>query len=240
MKKLFFLILTAAAAVSLSAAPITPAPYQKGDWREKSSISMTKRASKLKHVQVVFFGDSITQGWTMHWVKVNGLKAWNKEFGKIVSKYNFGLSKDKVENVHWRITEGKQLDGYKTKVIVLMIGVNNIMGKNSNTPEEVAEGIKNLLAVMKQKQPQAKILLLGLTPVSWDMKKYKEVNNLICKFGDEKTVFYRDFSGEFLTKEGTTQKLKDGLHFSEEGFFAMAAKLRPELEKLLQAGPAKK
>ena len=221
----------AAAAIALSAAPIKPTFYNKGDWRIGTSENLTKKAAKLKQIQLAFFGDSITQGWTMYWVKINGMKAWKKEFGKYSSKVNFGISGDKIENLHWRITDGKQLDGYKAKVIVLMIGANNL-GKN--TPQEMADGIKNVLVTMQQKQPQAKIILCSLLPVDWQMKNYKAVNEIICKFADSKSIYYLDLAPLFLKENGKTQRLKDGLHPNEEGYFLMAEKIRMEIDRVLQ------
>ena len=44
---------------------------------------------------------------------------------------------------------------------VIMIGTNNL---GSNSPDEIAEGIKVIVDKIRHKQPQTKILLLGIFP----------------------------------------------------------------------------
>ena len=168
----------------------------------------------------------------MSWVKHNGVKVWKKELKKYPARLNIGLSGDKVGNILWRITEGKQLDGIKAKLIILMIGTNNL---GRNTPDEIATGIQNILKIIKEKQPGAKVLLLSVLPVSWQMNKYGLVNERICKFADDKTVYYLDLAPEFLKKDqkNKTQHLHDGLHPTEEGYRIMANKLIPVIDKIL-------
>lgn len=214
------------------AKPITATPYKPKSWQENLSRNYTKLISKYKTTTLLFLGDSITHGWTMSWVKHNGVKVWKKELKKYPAKLNIGLSGDKVGNILWRITEGKQLDGCKARLIILMIGTNNL---GRNTPDEIAAGIADILKLIKEKQPGAKVLLLSVLPVSWQMNKYGLINERICKFADDKTVYYLDLAPEFLKKDqkNKTQHLHDGLHPTEEGYRIMANKLIPVIDKIL-------
>src|SRR5687767_5743695 len=65
-------------------------------------------------VELLFLGDSITQGW-----RNNGKEVWNDAFGQYKTA-NFGIGGDRTQHVLWRITNG-ELDGIKPKVVVLMI-----------------------------------------------------------------------------------------------------------------------
>ena len=52
-----------------------------------------------------------------------------------------------------------ELDGFKAKLIVMMLGTNNI---NRNPNDEIAEGDRMIIEEFKKRQPQAKVLLLGI------------------------------------------------------------------------------
>lgn len=241
MKKLFLSLAAITLAVgTLSAAnpTLTPLAYKPNSWQLKSSQGYTKLVSKYKTVTLLFLGDSITHGWTMTWVKHNGSKVWNNEFKKYPSRLNIGLSGDKIQNILWRITEGKQLDYAKPSMIILMIGANNL-GKNSNQNDN-ADGIKKIIETIQTKQPQAKILLLSVLPVSWRMTQYAELNKIICKFHDGKKVFFLDVASCFLKPDGKPQYLHDGLHPTEEGYRAMAKKMIPEIDRILAIIKAEK
>jgi lysophospholipase L1-like esterase len=102
---------------------------------------------------VVFLGDSITQGW-------EGQKAWQEYFGPF-KPVNLGIGGDQTGHVLWRITEGRELDKLQPKVAVLMIGTNNTGG---HTAEQIAGGIKAIVEELKRQKPDLKILVLGVFP----------------------------------------------------------------------------
>ena len=54
-----------------------------------------------------------------------------------------------------------ELEGFKAKVIVLMIGTNNI---TLNTSEEIAAGVEAICATIHQRSAATKILLLAIFP----------------------------------------------------------------------------
>src|SRR5262249_39740333 len=73
--------------------------------------------AKKGDVDVLFLGDSITDGWR------GQKKVWEGAFGAM-KPANFGIGGDRTQHVLWRIQNG-ELDGIKPKVAVLMIGTNN-------------------------------------------------------------------------------------------------------------------
>ena len=51
--------------------------------------------------------------------------------------------------------------GIEPKVVVLMVGTNNL---TTDTPDEIAQGIKAIVEELRHRLPKAKILLLGVFP----------------------------------------------------------------------------
>src|SRR5205814_1275689 len=97
---------------------VTPVPREQAPWvkRHKAFLERAKQGD----VDVLFLGDSITQGW-----EGAGKQVWKDHFEKLKAA-NFGIGGDQTQHVLWRITEGKELEGIHPKVIVLMIGTNNM------------------------------------------------------------------------------------------------------------------
>ncbi|MFM9147432.1 MAG: GDSL-type esterase/lipase family protein, partial [Verrucomicrobiota bacterium] len=93
--------------------------------------------AKKGEAQVVFLGDSITAGWARQ------ADLFNKEFGAYKAA-NFGIGGDRTQHVLWRVENG-EFEGIKPKVVVLMIGTNNA-GVAENSPEQIAAGIRNIIA----------------------------------------------------------------------------------------------
>ena len=111
---------------------------------------------KGKTVDVVMLGDSITHFW--EWKHP---ESWTRfTNGKTV--LNLGYGGDKTENVIWRIEHG-ELDGYTAKCVVLMVGTNNNTSKASD-PAAVAKGVEKIVAMIRARQPTAKLILHPIFP----------------------------------------------------------------------------
>src|SRR5881396_577363 len=87
---------------------------------------------------------------------------------------NFGGGGDTTQNVIWRLENG-ELDGVNPKIIVLMIGTNNV-GTTVRTNDEafaddVARGVKKILDICREKAPKAVIILTAITPRNDDAAK---------------------------------------------------------------------
>ena len=220
-------------------------PVKRTDWAASSAAvyrATNPAAFKKADQKVVFLGDSITQLW--HTDTVNGWEGgtpvWEKYYAALPAA-NFGIAGDKTENVLWRITEGGDLDGMAPKVLVLLIGVNNLLpygGKNS--PGQTAEGITFLVDCLKKKLPETKILLLGIFPCGERAEdpmreKIRRTNQSISKLGDLKQVFYLEIGNRFVEPDGTLtkEKVRDFVHLSEKGYGIWAEAMQPYLVDLL-------
>ena len=225
-----------APAVKLPAQPADVAAPKLGNDGQpqpgflKSHESFVALAKKGE-AQVVFLGDSITAGW-------NGQKAlFDKEYSQYKA-VNFGIGGDRVQHVLWRVENG-EFEGIKPKVVVLMIGTNNA-GVAENSPEQIAAGIRNIIAAIHKRSADTKVLLLAIFPRGAGeannpgRTKNKAVNALIAKFDDGQKVHYLDIGPKFLTADGTLSKeiMPDLLHLNAKGYQIEADAIREKLAAL--------
>jgi len=191
-----------------------PVPRAEKWWtdRHQGFVELAKKGN----IDVLFVGDSITQAWGRE-----GKKIWTEQYAPLKAA-NFGISGDQTQHVIWRLREGKELTGINPKVVVLMIGTNN-MGRNNS--EEIAEGITAIAHELTHQLPQSKILLLGIfprRPSAGDpaRAKIKDVNQRIAKLDDGKHVRYLDIGEKFLESDGTLTKevMPDFLHLTPKGY----------------------
>ena len=135
---------------------------------------------------------------------------------------------------------------YKARVVVLQIGINNGHQlrpgmKKSDTPREAAEGVKAVLKVVMQKQPDARIILLGVFPAHFPsvnrIRWAAEINKLLQVFADGEQVIFKDFGKSFLKDPAhlKTELFIDGIHLSKAGFEVYAKQLTPVVKKYLLA-----
>ena len=181
-------------------------------------------------VDVVFAGDSITHGWEGNEGK-DEYAALRDEFGVL----NIGYSGDRIEHALWHAANG-ELEGYRAKAVMLMIGTNNC----GETPEAKAAGVKNLLAAIRAKQPQAKIVLLPIFPRGKDATDAQRVKNLkanelIRPLADGKDVIWCDFTAKMLEADGTPRKdvfCGDNLHLVKGGYALWREAVAPIFREL--------
>lgn len=164
-------------------------------------------------IDVVFVGDSITARW-------RDSENWKKHWDSYRA-VNMGIGGDQTQHVLWRLQNG-DLEGYKAKLFVVMIGTNNMWARDAD-PAHAAAGVKAVIALIQSKQPQAKILLLSILPTGEKPNPGREkrmvVNELISKFEDG-SVEYMDIAPKYLEADGTISKevMHDFLHLAPKGY----------------------
>jgi lysophospholipase L1-like esterase len=211
-----------------SNSAVIPQPHKGTEARHQRFLERAKKGN----VEVLFLGDSITQGW-----EGGGKDAWKKTFEPLKAA-NFGIGGDRTQHVLWRITEGKELEGISPKAAMLMIGTNN-MGSNSAT--EIADGVKAIVSELRHQKPHMKILVLGIFPRSAKAsdpvrEKIKTANKSIAKLDDGKNVKYLDIGDKFLEPDGSLSKdiMPDYLHLSKKGYQIWTDAVTPTLEGMLK------
>jgi len=231
--------------VSLAVAGLWLAPAAKAEAKKRTADDALTPAIKDPHrheqflarikqgpVGLLFLGDSITDAWPGR-----GKESWAK-FAPY-QPADFGISGDRTEHVLWRITHG-ELEGINPKVVVIMIGTNNIGHFRDEQPEWAAAGVKKIVQTVRQKLPQAKVLLLGVFPRgpkdSDVRKKVEAINQIICKLDDGKQIRYLDIGTVFLDANGEIPKeiMPDSLHPTAKGYDLWYEAMRPLLEEMMK------
>jgi lysophospholipase L1-like esterase len=230
---LAFAIVLPAAAIANTA--IEPAP-RAGNWMKRHE-GLVETAKTETACQVLFLGDSITDGW-----RGKGLAVWNENYAPLHA-VNLGISGDRTQHLLWRLQNG-ELGALRPKAIVMMIGTNNTGFESDkktprNTMPEIAEGVATLIKYLRAQLPDAKILLLAVFPRgekdSVPRAQVSEVNKLIAPLHDGKTVFFLDIGAKFLAPDGTLPRdiMPDLLHPNEQGYKIWTAAIKEPLAKLL-------
>src|SRR5262245_45143099 len=126
--KTIALSILAFAALAQDQPGATPAPKTVG-WvrRHDGFVEEAKKGG----FDVLFMGDSITDAWRNNPAK----KIWDATFAPLKAA-NFGISGDRTQHVLWRLQNGEFEGLTLPKVVVLMIGTNNV-GQKEN-PESAA------------------------------------------------------------------------------------------------------
>jgi len=179
--------------------------------------------------EVVLIGNSITHYWGgLPEAPIRrGEDSWQQSFAAYRTA-NLGYGWDRVENVLWRIYHG-ELDGYKARQVILMIGTNNL---GLSTDQQILDGIALLLRQIRLRQPQAEILLQGIYPRRGKEAWVLQMNGRLARLAGDANVTYVDPGAGLLTSEGKINDAffeKDGLHPNGNGYRALAKRLQPYL-----------
>ncbi|MGD9722254.1 MAG: platelet-activating factor acetylhydrolase IB subunit [Pirellulales bacterium] len=186
---------------------------------------------KQGNVDLVLIGDSITQGW-----EGAGKDAWEKHYAKR-NAVNLGIGGDRTQHVLWRLEHGN-IDGISPKLAVLMIGTNNSNGSD-NTAEEIGAGISAIVAKLREKLPQTKVLILAVFPRGQKPGPQREKNakasEIASKLADNQNVFFLDIGSKFLQPDGSLSAdiMPDYLHLSPKGYEIWAEAIEPSVAQLM-------
>ncbi|WP_316823155.1 SGNH/GDSL hydrolase family protein [Pedobacter gandavensis] len=185
------------------------------DWESRHQQVLAYAAEQQP--KLVFIGNSITHYWggAPAAPRVNGNDSWIKYFGKS-NPINMGFGWDRIENVLWRVQHG-ELDGFSAQQILLMIGTNNL---EINSDEEIVAGLKLLVETIREKQPNSKLMLLGILPRKGMEARISKLNKQIAKMAALKDLRYVDASGIFLNPQKRIDEslFSDGLHPNAMGY----------------------
>jgi lysophospholipase L1-like esterase len=192
-------------------------------------------------IDLYFEGDSIVRRWgatdypalLANWKQ--NFTGWNAA--------DFGWGADRVENILWRLENG-ELDGIHPKVIVLLAGTNNV---GRQLPAEgadaaatnITQGIDALLHVMREKAPEAVIVLTAIFPRNDNLAVRPEIDTInakLMKLADGKTIRFLTINDKLADHSG---KLYEGmmnadkLHPTVKAYQTWADALEPILISLL-------
>lgn len=209
---------------------------ERNDTRHQSFVDIAKKGN----INLLFVGDSITDWfyWPRGTGEATGGKVWEANFAPLKAA-DFAIAGDTTQGVLWRMQNG-ELEGFKAKLIVLMLGTNNT---GANPVGQIIEGDRLIVEEFKKQQPQAKILVLGIfprnnarapeqTPVM--NATIKAVNTGLALLADEKQVFYMDIGDKFFVNGIVPADIMaDGLHPTAKGYQIWADAIVPTVKKLM-------
>ena len=190
--------------------------------------------AKQGHINLLFLGDSITYEWDG---KARAL------FHQTYDKYDaavFGVKGDKTQNLLWRIDNG-ELDGIQPKVIVLMIGANNVgLNGGGETEAGVVAGVAKVVDTLREKLPATKILLMGILPMGEfadnpARQRIRRINASLAALDDGgKTVRILDIGSHFLDVNDDLPPtlVPDGVHPTADGYQIWVNAMQPTLDAL--------
>lgn len=217
--------------------PWTPSPRRE-DYSWMSRVEWCERFQKHLQdparvgAQLVFMGDSITQGWTEVAPEI-----WSQAFAHL-KPLRLGIGGDRTQNLLWRVEQG-ELNGLNPRVLVLLIGINNLNA--GDTPDATAQGIRTVLDRVQEKLPAAKILILGLLPSGPapddPLRSRIQETNEKLKSLQAPQVYYADIGLDFLRDDASlnAELMPDFLHPGPAGYKVFARALLPHLATLFGA-----
>lgn len=175
---------------------------------------------------MVMYGDSIT------WKASQSMDVWRTHFGALPGpSAPLGVIFNQVSDLAYRITTGDELFSLPPKVVVLLIGVNNIERGPPPAPD-----LAGLLQWLKGAYPGSHLVVLNLLPTSVDVfldiegtnEKYREV-------AKEMGVAFST-CGSNIDPTDPTQ-LYDGIHPDPKGLDIIFSCLGPEVAAAVAASP---
>ena len=193
---------------------------------------------KKGDVDLIFVGDSITQGW-----EGAGKKVWEEHYGERKA-VNLGIGGDRTQHVLWRLDNGN-VEGIAPRAAVVMIGTNN-SGGDRNSAAEIVDGVRAVVAALRSKLPETHVLLLDIFPRGGTFNEQRgkilQVNQTLQRIYDprgdtaDSKVHYYEIGHRFLEPDGSLSRdiMPDFLHLSPRGYEIWAESIEPALERLLK------
>ena len=213
--------------------PVVPsAGYFGGDaWLKLHEARAKAVQANQGPLDVLLIGDSITIQWG---------ESWTKHFPKLKT-VNIGIGGDKTQNVLWRLDHGG-VNGLQPKVIVLMIGNNNMFFTPETGIEAAAQGIEMCAKNLREKFPAAEIIVAKILPAHApgnrfyeDIKKTNAALNPL-KLDSDPKVKVLDLWPDFTNADGTIKRIlftSDNIHLSPAGYAVYAERLKPVLKGMI-------
>lgn len=188
-------------------------------------------------VGLLFLGDSITHAWDRH------PELWEAAWGAY-DPANFGHGGDQTQHVIWRITQG-ELDHIDPKVVVLLIGTNNI---HHYDPPAIVAGNQRIVELIHEKLPETKVLLLAIFPRgprtngrgvvedhALHMRKITAINAELARMDNGDSIRFLDLGPKFMSADGTiaTAIMPDQLHLSAAGYEIWVEGMKPLVDEMM-------
>jgi len=182
--------------------------------------SFRKFNARAQKGGIVFVGDSITQDYNV-----------SEYFpGKLV--YNRGIGGDTTVGLLKRLDESVfDLD---PKTVVLLIGTNDL-ALLKTTPEETASRIGEIVAKIRERQSETKIVLQAVYPVNPKVdpgtvgkRKNEDIRKINGIIRNIQGIVFVDFTDLIADAEGNFDRkyTVEGLHMNQDGYAIVTDRLK--------------
>lgn len=183
------------------------------------------KQNPLKEGQIVFLGNSLTQGGN-----------WSEYFPQ-QNPVNRGISGDNTLGMLGRLHE---IIKAKPSKLFILAGVNDISLGRSN--DKILNGIKSIIYQVKEGSPNTTIYVQSLLPINKDVCQYKrmmnkekqieKLNKEIIKFCKSENITFINLYPHFLSEKRKldAKYTSDGLHLNEDGYAVWTNQIRKYVE----------
>lgn len=183
-------------------------------------------ANPLEKGQIVFLGNSLTQG-----------GKWEQYFPNQVPA-NRGLAGDNTLGMLGRLHEVIEA---KPSKVFLLAGINDI--SLSRPTDKIMTNIKAIIYQLQEGSPNTKIYVQSLLPINNDAKRYKrligkekqvkKLNRQLKQFCEKEGITFLDIYPVFLFgKDKLDAKYTtDGLHLNDSGYALWVEQIRKYVEE---------
>ena len=228
---LIIIVLLVAATVTMSVlyAKLRAEKKEAPSYYDQKCAAFALENANLSEGQIVFIGDSITDGYRL-----------NNYYNDLpLATYNRGIGGDVTAGVINRLK--LCLYDLKPTKIVLMIGINDI--NSGVTDEQLKANYETILAGIKQNLPTTEVFCLSILPMQQKVEAYgvnlttatariKAMNGEIQTLAAAKGYHYVDLYTPF--SDGNDRMIEsysdDGLHPNTAGYVAWTSVLKPLLQ----------
>jgi lysophospholipase L1-like esterase len=202
-----------------------------GRYRQANAALPAPAAAEQR---VVFFGDSITDGWDL-----------TKYFpGKPYVNRGIGGQTTSQMLVRFR----QDVIDLKPKVVVILAGTNDIAGNTG--PIAIADIEANMASMAElARLHNIRVIISSVTPVhDYTLRAQEffalrppaailELNGWLKRYCAENDLLYLDYFGAMVDKQGSMKRelADDGLHPNAEGYAVMVPLVSAAIEKELAA-----
>ena len=226
---LIFIILLTASTVVTSILLFTKKQEFNPTYYEKKCAMFELENANFSHGQIVFIGDSITDGCALD----------NYYYDLPLATYNRGIGGDNTSGVLNRLKTS--LFDIKPSKVVMMIGINDINGCMSK--EKILNNYEKILTQISNNLPTAKVFCMSILPINKTLENYTPINveqstSIILQVNPEIEKLANRFNYTFvnlfpsfcnsnnLLKDNLTP---DGIHLNNEGYIVYSNQLKPLL-----------
>ncbi|AOW09807.1 SGNH/GDSL hydrolase family protein [Flavobacterium gilvum] len=168
--------------------------------------------------RIVFFGDSITEGW----------KTINPDFFIGKSYINRGINGQTTSQMLLRFRS--DVIELKPKIVVILAGTNDIAGNTG--PTEPKTTIGNIVSMCElAKANKIKVVLCSILPAHdypWrrgmkPAEKIEALNEIILKYAKANDILYVDYYSAMVNEEKGLKPIysEDGVHPNKKGYSLM-------------------